>query len=624
MVLITQRESGAYMQGARYLRTDGGGAQPDRGHAGGDRGPIAARFPRVQPAGAGRRAGRDPAALPGLVPGGGADLPRAQVGGAGRDRDDGIGQRPVPRARRAPRPEPQGRRRPDAVRAGHVPRVRGAGRPVGPAHPVRPEGRDLQRRPDAVRGRCPGRHAQGSARRDLRLQPRALVRPGRAGHRIPVHRGRPRAQPEGVPPGPAPRAPWAPVLAGPGPGPGGRPAVRVGQPASASAATSAVTAASTSTRAVSACVWARSRSPRAMQSKATRASCWAAWSSRAAWSSAGLFCSVSELVILGPSPVWRALALIGLGDRHVTRSEDCSPGATHETIPGTEEDAMCRLFGLTAGTTAVRTTFWLLDAPDSLEVQSHRNADGAGIGFFDAARAPVLDKQPEPAFADQEFIREARQASSATFVAHVRWASTGGRTVQNTHPFAMHGRIMAHNGGFGELALLEKQVGPYLALVQGDTDSERYFALIIKETEAHGGDVGGGVTAAGGGVAAHLPLSSLNTIVAAPGELWAFRYPAQHALHILERPAGTFRVEAGARGLHVRSATSSVHAPGLDSVPSVVLASGGLDGESGWRMLEPGELVHVRADLSIRSAVVLTEPPARLVPLPAGNPNIDT
>ena len=210
---------------------------------------------------------------------------------------------------------------------------------------------------------------------------------------------------------------------------------------------------------------------------------------------------------------------------------------------------MCRLFGLTAGTTAVRTTFWLLDAPDSLEVQSHRNADGAGIGFFDAARAPVLDKQPEPAFADQEFIREARQATAATFVAHVRWASTGGRTVQNTHPFAMHGRIMAHNGGFGELALLEKQLGPYAALVQGDTDSERYFALIIKETEAHGGDVGAGITAAAGWIAAHLPLSSLNTIVAAPGELWALRYPAQHALHILERPAGTFRVEAGARGL---------------------------------------------------------------------------
>src|SRR5215469_13712255 len=81
---------------------------------------------------------------------------------------------------------------------------------------------------------------------------------------------------------------------------------------------------------------------------------------------------------------------------------------------------MCRLFGLTAGTTRVRATFWLLDAPDSLEVQSHRNADGSGIGFFDAAGAPVIDKQPEPAFEDEEFIHEAKQAQSATFVAHVR------------------------------------------------------------------------------------------------------------------------------------------------------------------------------------------------------------
>jgi predicted glutamine amidotransferase len=275
---------------------------------------------------------------------------------------------------------------------------------------------------------------------------------------------------------------------------------------------------------------------------------------------------------------------------------------------------MCRLFGLTSGTTPVRATFWLLDAPDSLEVQSHRNADGSGIGFFDPAGAPVLDKQPEPAFSDQEFVREARQAESAAFVAHVRWASTGGRTIPNTHPFAMHGRIMAHNGGFGELPRLEEQLGSYASLVLGDTDSERYFALIIQQAEAHGGDVGAGITAAAGWIAAHLPVSSLNTIVAAPGELWALRYPAQHALHVLERPAGA--------GLHVRSATSSVHAPAAGR--SVVVASEELDGESGWRMLAPGELVHVGPDLSVHSAVVLPQPPARLVPLPAGNPNIDT
>ena len=277
---------------------------------------------------------------------------------------------------------------------------------------------------------------------------------------------------------------------------------------------------------------------------------------------------------------------------------------------------MCRLFGLTSGTVPARVTFWLLDAPDSLEVQSRRNADGSGIGFFDAAGAPVLDKQPEPAFSDQEFVREAREAKSATFIAHVRWATAGGRTVQNTHPFAMEGRIMAHNGGIGELPRLEEQLGSYASLVLGETDSERYFALITKQTEAHGGDVGAGITAAASWIAEHLPVSSLNTIVAAPGELWALRYPAAHALHILDRPAGP--------ELHVRSATSSMHAPALKDAPSVVVASEELDGESGWRMLAPGELVHIRPDLSVHSAVVITEPPARLVPLPADNPNVDT
>jgi predicted glutamine amidotransferase len=282
---------------------------------------------------------------------------------------------------------------------------------------------------------------------------------------------------------------------------------------------------------------------------------------------------------------------------------------------------MCRLFGLTAGQARVKATFWLLDAPDSLQAQSHRNVDGAGLGFFGPAGEPVLDKQPEPAFSDPEFIREARQAESSSFVAHVRWATAGGRTVRNTHPFVMDGRVMAHNGGFGELAQLDTELGSYARLVLGDTDSERYFALITKETDAHGGDVGAGITAAASWIAERLPVSALNTIVARPGELWALRYPGQHALHILERPANP---GPGEPGLHVRSATSSVHVPELDRTASVVIASEQLDGEGGWQMLAPGELVHVRPDLSVHSQIAIPQPPAHLVPLPAGNPNIDT
>jgi predicted glutamine amidotransferase len=277
---------------------------------------------------------------------------------------------------------------------------------------------------------------------------------------------------------------------------------------------------------------------------------------------------------------------------------------------------MCRLFGLSAGTARIKATFWLLDAPDSLQAQSHRNADGAGIGYFGPDGKLVLDKQPEPGFRDQEFKRAARQAESSAFVAHVRWATTGGRTERNTHPFGMNGRVMAHNGGLGSLAQLDAALGPYADLVLGDTDSERYFALITKETDAHGGDVGAGIAAAARWIAGRLPVSALNVVVAAPGELWALRYPGQHALHILERPSGP--------GLHVRSSTSSVHVPSLDGAASVVIASEELDGESGWRMLEPGELVHVRPDLSVESRIAVPEPPAHLVPLPPDNPNIDT
>lgn len=52
---------------------------------------------------------------------------------------------------------------------------------------------------------------------------------------------------------------------------------------------------------------------------------------------------------------------------------------------------MCRLFGLHGGAAAVPATFWLLDAADSLEAQSRRNPDGAGIGVFEAEGTSTAD-----------------------------------------------------------------------------------------------------------------------------------------------------------------------------------------------------------------------------------------
>jgi hypothetical protein len=104
---------------------------------------------------------------------------------------------------------------------------------------------------------------------------------------------------------------------------------------------------------------------------------------------------------------------------------------------------MCRLFGMSAGDEAVRATFWLLGARDSLRAQSHQNADGTGIGYFDPDGPPRVDKQPIAAFEDRRFATEARQICSRTFVAHVRHATNGALTMANTHPFCERDRPVA-------------------------------------------------------------------------------------------------------------------------------------------------------------------------------------
>src|SRR5260370_10888659 len=110
---------------------------------------------------------------------------------------------------------------------------------------------------------------------------------------------------------------------------------------------------------------------------------------------------------------WRQL-IVGPARAAGTWNDRCGPTLIVGRTPGERRRQMCRLFGLTAGTTRIRATFWLLDAPDSLEVQSHRNVDGSGIGVFHAAGAPILDKQPEPALSDEEFIHTAKQPEPPT------------------------------------------------------------------------------------------------------------------------------------------------------------------------------------------------------------------
>ncbi|MEV4143711.1 class II glutamine amidotransferase [Amycolatopsis sp. NPDC049691] len=269
---------------------------------------------------------------------------------------------------------------------------------------------------------------------------------------------------------------------------------------------------------------------------------------------------------------------------------------------------MCRLFGLSAAPQRVHATFWLLEAPDSLAAQSRREPDGTGLGAFDHDGRPHVWKQPLAAYEDEKFAYEAKQCESVTFLAHIRYASTGGLESRNTHPFEQHGRLFAHNGVIGDLPALEERLGDERNLVGGDTDSERFFALITKETAARGGDVGAGITAAARWAADHLPIYALNLILTTATELWALRYPDTHDLFVLQRepggPHGDRHLEHASTAGRIRARSGQ-----LAHHRAVVVASERMDEDPGWQDLRPGQLLHVGADQVVTRRTVLEHPP---------------
>ncbi|OHV41592.1 MULTISPECIES: class II glutamine amidotransferase [Pseudofrankia] len=275
---------------------------------------------------------------------------------------------------------------------------------------------------------------------------------------------------------------------------------------------------------------------------------------------------------------------------------------------------MCRLFGMSSAPRRTHATFWLLDAPDSLSDQSRREPDGTGLGFFDADGTPRLHKEPIAAYEDRSFAEAARQVESATFLAHIRFASTGGVEKRNTHPFDQDGRLFAHNGVVEGLAELDAELGPDLSAVKGDTDSERFFALVTREIRSADGDVAAGITRAARWVAQQVPVYALNVILTTPQGLWALRYPDTHPLYVLERPAGGHHgdrhLDHSGTGGHMR-----VRSRDLADVPALVVASERMDDSPAWRLMEPGELLHAGPDLRVTRQIALSDGPAHQLSL---------
>ena len=271
---------------------------------------------------------------------------------------------------------------------------------------------------------------------------------------------------------------------------------------------------------------------------------------------------------------------------------------------------MCRLFGLHAGTNVVTATFWLLDAPDNLAEQSRRNPDGSGLGVFDGQGRPQVHKDPIAAWEDAEFATEAHDLTGTTFVAHVRYATTGSHETVNTHPFLQDDRIFAHNGILQDLDALDARLRELgvADLVLGQTDSERVFALITATVRARGGDVTAGLVEAMRWLADNVQIYAVNILLSTATDLWALRYPESHELYISDR-----RTIPTEHRFHLRTNRIRADSESLHQKPSVVFATEPMDDTGRWQLLEPGELIHVDAGLQVHRDLVLPDPPRYLL-----------
>jgi glutamine amidotransferase len=281
---------------------------------------------------------------------------------------------------------------------------------------------------------------------------------------------------------------------------------------------------------------------------------------------------------------------------------------------------MCRLFGMSGGTHDVQATFWLLDAPTSLLALSETQPDGIGLGTFNADGTPWVYRKPVAANRSQTFIADAHEVRSRTFLAHIRHATAGQPTLENTHPFQQHGRLFAHNGVLGGLDALRAKLGDHAELVQGSTDSELYFTLMTKRIEENGGDIAAGIGQAAREIAAEIPLYSLNMLLTTPTDVWALRYPDTNELWILERSIAALGAPSGPDGSdgfdgRSMSGITRVFSGQLAILPSTVIASQPMDTNPLWRLLDSGELIRVDPRLNVTSTIAVPDPPAEMLVL---------
>ncbi len=262
---------------------------------------------------------------------------------------------------------------------------------------------------------------------------------------------------------------------------------------------------------------------------------------------------------------------------------------------------MCRLLGyVCARPTSVVD---VLGADDFASFTSLTavHGDGWGAAWRDADDGRTHSvNSTGTAILDETYAELAAAPLGASGMLHLRWA-TGGLPIraENTHPFTDGGYAFAHNGNITPIPRLDGLLTrESRSRLRGDTDSERYFRLLLQCIDDSGDETVGVVD----GLAIlqrEFPDCSLNALLLTPRALFAVHINSRaesppRALRALFEHGGSMPARHAAEyyAMDYRVTADAVH-----------IISSGLDA-AGWTPMPPDTAIRIDLDTRTVTHVV--------------------
>lgn len=146
---------------------------------------------------------------------------------------------------------------------------------------------------------------------------------------------------------------------------------------------------------------------------------------------------------------------------------------------------MCRLLGFAAPTPTSVLDVLGDEQTARFQQMARLHDDGWGSVQVDTSGDLHRTRSADSGHDDERLSSDLRGSSTVAEVVHLRLATDHMEIDEtNTHPFLRGGMAMAHNGSIVPTDAMRDMLGEHgAAELEGDTDSELYFALVRREAD---------------------------------------------------------------------------------------------------------------------------------------------